>query len=488
MYMRTKHFFAFIVIFSSLNACKKFDDFQTDPNRTTQATPDLLLSTVQQQAFNQIELDAALASRQLVNTESVSPFQYYNWLRRDFGRYNNLRQVSKMQTEAVRLNKSSYLPLAIFFKCWNLYELTMIFGDIPYSEAAQGDEAVFSPSYDSQQLVFKQLLEDLDQANSMISNSMESVSGDLIYGGDMWRWKKAINTFTLRVLLTLSDKTNDPSLQVRERFAKIIADPTNYPVLESNLDNLALPYYDIVNNRYPYFNNNGIQTANYMEKTFVDLLKASEDPRLFRYAAPARSLVGTYGANDVRSYNGVLGSAPNNENAAAVVTGRISNINSRYYNNPVNEAALGLGFAEQQFILAEGVLRGWIPGDALTYYRTGIRASMEDRQVPEVAINAYLAKNDQQQLPAIEPLRAVITQKYIASFMLPGWNAFFEHRRTGFPTFDVSGGAVLNNGLVPKRWMYPQDELTNNTTHVSEAIARQYPDGDHINGEMWLIK
>lgn len=486
--MKTKHIIAFIGLLWSLGACKKFDDFQTDPNRTTQATPDLLLSTVQQQALNQIDLNVALACRQLVNTESVSPFQYYNWLRSDFNGYNYLRQVMKMQQEAERLQNNSYLPIALFFKCWHLYNLTMRFGDIPYSEAALGDQAIFSPKYDSQQEVFAQLLLDLEQANNMIQPSMEPVSGDLIYDGDMWQWKKAINTFKLRVLLSLSGKSADATLQVRERFAQIVNDPANFPIFESNADNLALPYYDIVNNRYPYFNNNSIQTANYMEKTFVDMLKETEDPRLFRYAAPARSLIGTYGADDFRSYNGVLGSAPNNENAAAVVTGRISNINSRYYNDPVNEAALGLSYAEQAFILAEGVIRGWIPGDALNFYQLGIRASMAYSGISDIAIDGYLANETHQQMLADEALRAIITQKYIASFMLPGWNTFFEHRRTGFPIFDVSGGAVLNNGQVPKRWMYPQDELINNTSHVTEAIDRQFSNGDNINGDMWLTK
>lgn len=486
--MNTKIILSLACFMLSMGACKKFEDFQTDPNRTTLATPDLILSTVEQQALKNISLGAGMASRQLVNVESVSQEQYYNWLRSGFDRYNNLRQVYKMSQEAERTGKPSYMPLALFFKCWHMFELTMTFGDIPYSEALQGDNDVFQPKYDTQQQVFLQILNDLEQANSLLSNEMNKVDGDLIYQGNMRKWKQAVNAFTLKVLMTLSNKENDDALNIRQRFTKIVNDPANYPLFESNTDNLALPYYDIVNNRYPYYNNNGIQTANYMEKTFVDLLKSLQDPRLFRYAAPARALVNEYGANDFRSYNGVLGSAPNNDNAAQVVTGRISNIHNRYYDEPINEPALGLSFAEQQFILAEAVVRGWINGNATSFYREGVQAALAFTAVPQVRIDAYLAQSALQQLTPGAEIKEIITQKYIASFMLPGWGAFYEQRRTGFPTFDVSGGAVLNNGRVPKRWMYPADEVQNNQVNVTAAIDRQYPAGDNINGEMWLIK
>jgi hypothetical protein len=41
---------------------------------------------------------------------------------------------------------------------------------------------------------------------------------------------------------------------------------------------------------------------------------------------------------------------------------------------------------------------------------------------------------------------------------------------------------------VPKRWMYPETELRLNQQNVTSAINSQYPEGDNINGVMWLIK
>lgn len=71
--------------------CKKFSEFQTDPNKSTTATPDLLLNTVEQSAFQSTSLNVALAIRQMAVTESASNYQYYGWTRGDFSNYNNLR-------------------------------------------------------------------------------------------------------------------------------------------------------------------------------------------------------------------------------------------------------------------------------------------------------------------------------------------------------------------------------------------------------------
>ena len=69
------------------------------------------------------------------------------------------------------------------------------------------------------------------------------------------------------------------------KFMKI---PDIYPIFTSLDDQAQLVFYDRDDNRYPFFNDRSIQTANYMERTFVNLLKARKDPRLFQFACPER--------------------------------------------------------------------------------------------------------------------------------------------------------------------------------------------------------
>lgn len=467
-------------------SCKKFDSFDTDPNRTTQATPDLLLNTISQQAFNQVSMDAAMASRQMIFTDGVSNIQYYGWQRGSFNEYNHLRLVYKMEQEATRVGRPEYVALAKFFRSWFTYELTMRFGDVPYSDAAKGEESIFTPTYDRQEDILVGILADLQEANEMLNTNTEPVINDIIYEGNMSRWRKLINTFSLRVLMSLSHKEGNVALNVSQRFAQIINDASNYPIFESNADNASLRYYDIADNRYPYFNNNNIQTAQYMEESFVDLLKELRDPRLFRYAAKTPNS-SSLADDDFEAYDGALGSGILSANREKVVSGNASRIHARYYNNAVNEPCKTVSYAELQFLIAEAIVRGWIVGDAEGSYVNGVEAAVGEAQVPTEQMAEYLVSISQTGLEQGKEIQQIVTQKYIASFMNNGWHSFYEQRRTGFPEFNVSGGGVVNEGRIPKRWMYPESELNMNSEQAFQAIQRQFSGSDNVNAEMWIL-
>jgi hypothetical protein len=476
-----------ILIILLQTGCKKFSEFQTDPNKSTVATPDLLLTSIEQTAFQSSDVDVAFASRQMVFTDAVSQQQYYNWTRGSYNGYNNLRQVLKMEQAAVAQNKTEYIPIAKFYRAWYFLQLTQMFGDIPYTDALKGEENVNKPTYDKQEDIYFNILNELKLANSLITSSSANISGDIVYNGNIQQWKKAINSLSLRVLMSLSLKDANTKLEVRKRFAEIANDAATYPIMVSNTDNAQLKFYDLLNNRYPFFNSNNMQTAYYMEETFVDLLKSLKDVRLFAFADKAPKF-STLPATDFNAYGGAKGSAPVNENNARSVAGELSKVNPRYYNNPINEPSIALGYGEVQFILAEGVLRGWISGDAKAYYEKGIQASMLFYNIPQTSINTYVAQPAVQLGTGSAGITSVITQKYISSFLNSSWQPFYEQRRTGVPTFDVIGAGVLNNKQIPKRWMYPEPELRLNQANVSAAIASQYPSGDDINGLMWLVK
>jgi hypothetical protein len=467
--------------------CKKFSEFQTDPNQATKATPDLLLNSIEQNAFQSTDIDIALTCRQMVYTDAVSLSQYYGWSRNSYNDYDNLRLVLKMEEAAASQSKAEYVPIAKFFRAWYFLRLTQLFGDIPYSEALKGDESNYTPVYDNQQDIYLSILNDLKAANDLITASTTPVQGDIIFNGNMQQWKQAINSLSLRVLMSLSIKENNTTLDIKKRFADIVNNTTQYPILTGNADNIKLQYYDLEGNRYPYFNGNDIQTTNYMDETFVNLLKSLKDTRLFSFADKATNFA-SLPITDFNAYGGVNGSAPIDVNRARILTGTVSKINPRFYKSPVNEPSIALGYAELQFILAEGVVRGWITGTASDYYNKGIQASMLFYGIDQSTIDTYQAQADVKLEGAANPIKNIITQKYIASFMNSGRQPFYEQRRTGSPTFDVSGGGILNGGVIPKRWMYPDSESRLNSKNLVDAINRQYPGGDNINGVMWLLK
>ena len=95
------------------NACKDFEELQTDPNRTSQTHPGLLLTNIEAAlagndedvvaTFKVIDANANLASRMIVYTDGAAAEQYYGWQRNNFDRYNTLRQITQMEKEADRL-------------------------------------------------------------------------------------------------------------------------------------------------------------------------------------------------------------------------------------------------------------------------------------------------------------------------------------------------------------------------------------------------
>lgn len=472
---------AFLLIGSG---CSKTEDLQSDPNRVTEVTPELLLTNIEIQAFNTISLSAALASRQLAYTNGVNSNQYYNWQRSGYGNYDNIKQVAKM-VEAAEVGESEiYQILGDFFNSYFIVSLTETFGDVPYTEAIQAEAANYTPKYDTQKSIYLKVLNDLKAASDALASNDEQLLGDVVYGGNKLQWRKLINSYYLRILMNLSRKVDDPDLELKSRFNAIYSNAEQYPLFESNADNAALAFHNIQGNRYPLQNDNDLQTAYYMEKSFVERLQELEDPRLFAFAEvkPAAS------ANDpldFDSYGGLYGSGDLNQNTSEAVAGEASRVAPRYFTDPENEPSLLMSYSELEFILAEASVRSWIESDAETHYKNGIRASMEFYGISD--IQTYI-DNPAIQLTTSNAIEMIITQKHISMFLNTGWQAFYEQRRTGFPEFNTDGAGALNSGQIPKRWMYPANEAINNGENLTQAISRQFPSGDHTNALIWLIK
>jgi hypothetical protein len=158
----------YILMLSSLlfGSCKDQDLMNIDPNKPTQTHPQLQLTAIQWKAFQSWGGTSPLyATRMLVQTDGESEGQYFKWSRGSFDTYANLRDVSKMAEEAMRINEPAYVALAKFFRAYYFYNLTLTFGDIPYADALQGESHKnYKPVYDSQKSVFIGILKELDEA------------------------------------------------------------------------------------------------------------------------------------------------------------------------------------------------------------------------------------------------------------------------------------------------------------------------------------
>ena len=478
---------AFVATGLYFSSCKKHEYYQVNPNNPSIATPALLLTNILTNTFNINPLSSAYSDRHLTFFERVNTNVNYGWAQAGFGSYDMLRQVKDMDEKAQVSGDQNYRGLAKFFRAVYFLQLTETFGDIPYSESMKALDNVATPKYDLQKDVYKGILTELDEANALLDPTKGFMTGDIIYGStastQTVKWKKLVNAFTLRVLIHLSKKETDADLNIKAKFQNIISNPTKYPLMTGNGDNAQITYNTSApNNAYPTFQSLSLQTSITMEKGFVDMLKNLNDPRLFQMAEP----ISGQPANVISSYNGV--NAGLSVSAQQSASGTASKVKSRYWNTAVNEPVIFLGYAEQEFLITEAIARNWITGagTAEQHYLNGITASMQFYGISGTQVSTYIAQTNAA-YDSTNAIDRILTQKYIAFFMNSGWEAFYEQRRTGIPTFNVGPG-TLNNGLVPKRWLYPQNEFSLNAVNVKAAVQRQYNGTDNINGVMWILQ
>ncbi|MCL7987024.1 SusD/RagB family nutrient-binding outer membrane lipoprotein [Sphingobacterium sp. lm-10] len=483
------------LLLTSLSSCEKLTDVNVDPNNASSTHPQALLTNVEWNAFNTWRGTSPLYTlKMILQTDGENANQIYNWQRGNFDQYSHLRNVTKMMEEAAAIEEPTYTALGKFFRAYYFYNLTLTFGDIPYSEALQGEsKGLYQPKYDEQKAVFVGILAELAEADVLLQENQDRIAGDIIYGGNTENWRKLINAFRLKVLLTLSHKTSDSELNIAQQFAQIVANGT---LLTSDADDGQLLYLDQQDNRYPEFNSSGYGSGMYMDSTFIRRLQDHQDPRLFAIASQTR-LGREAGAalDDFSSYEGgdpIVPYALVNDKAIA---GRLSKVHDRYTMDPTCEPMVLLGYAEQQFILAEAIVRGWITGDVVATYNTGVRAAFNFYAKYAKNMGQYFTADRADaylQLPIVnlatvttnnERIERIMMQKYLRSFHQGGYSAYFDHLRTDYPLLRKAP-----NVRTAYRWMYPQKEYNQNTSQVQVAIQRQFSGNDAIQQQTWWTK
>ena len=371
--------------------------------------------------------------------------------------------------------------------------MTGIWGDIPFSQAGKGDSGIFTPTYDTQQVIYDSLLTNLKDANTMMDPAATGASAlgfgdqDPVYAGDLDQWKKFANSLRARLALNLSKA--DAAKAQAEVAAAIAAGG-----FTSNADNAAVFWPgDGVNNN-PWCNTEkdgdcgGTRDDARMSVTFIDTLKSLNDPRLPIFARPVQDETcgpavscTPVAAGDYRGMpNGLLANQAGNWGP------RSSRPGTQVF--AADQPSYFMTYAEFSFIKAEAAMRGWIAGGAAaatTYYNEGITASMEQWGVDAADIATYLAQPQVvlNTTSLATALPQIITQKWIALFT-QGFEAWSEWRRTGYPNLTPAANAVTSPVQIPRRVIYPQSEQSFNNSNLQAAITAQ--GGDNLEKRLWI--
>jgi hypothetical protein len=494
-----------------LNSCSDFEELNSNPDAATKVTAPMLATRL---ILNITESDISstkgflqpfMLSKSIVYTEFDENYQYNFLGRGSLDGLTILTNVEKMIEASPEGDiKNSYTALGKFMRAYKFYNSTIRMGDIPYSDALKGQQGIIAPKYDAQKAVFQGILKELEEAEALFAQGAK-FDGDPIYNGDVNKWRKMVNSFELQVLMSLSKKVNETDLRIKERFNEIVS---TKPIFTSNSDNFQLIYSDVAGQRYPWYKlGNSFIIYPVSSSVLLDELKGLNDNRLFYYANPSPVQVAAgKSPSDFESYIGVDPAMVYSDITRIFATNDFSPINSRYSELPNAEPVYILSYSMIKFILAEAAVRGWISeGTAETHYLDGIKAAMQftasntpdnamfhhNNKITEEYISKYLVSDKVKLIGNQEDkIKQIITQRFISTFLQAPFDAFFENRRTGYPTFRINpqSNANLPSDKLPVRWMYPNNELSYNTENVNAAISSQFGGNDDHNQLMWMLK
>lgn len=431
------------IIISQLG-CKKYFDINESPNDPKDVTVDFMLPAVQASMFLDHTGHLARLTSMLLHHSAGTDRQYqaydltYNITESEIdNEWNNLYAHSLMNaTQLIAKAEGKnpwYAGIGRILKAMSLGLATDLWGDVPNSEAFKGTDNL-TPAYDSQQQVYQDIQKLLSDAINDLNqpankNLIKPGSNDLIYGGDVTKWKILAYILKARYANNLSKKNPTGSateaLQYVQEAKNLGAsnDANMFAVFGTDATNNNL-WYQFINDRNGYIS---------MGKYFVDMLMNLNDPRLPVYAE----------LNDSGVY---YGASPGGEN---FYEGGFSIISTTTFAGPDSPIPL-VTYAELLFIEAEANKRLGNEAAASQAFDEAITASMEQFGISAAEIATYLADNGANGNPV--SLEQIMTQKYIALFT--NVQAYTDWRRTNFPTLTPSG----TNPQIPRRLPTPQSE------------------------------
>ena len=390
---------------------------------------------------------------------------------------NNLRQMTRiLQAHAFMILTDSY-------------------GNIPYFGAGEGfNEQILYPEYDDQAEIYPDLINELREASAALDTGRAVESGDILYNGDIAKWKQYGYSLLLRAGMRLSKV--DPT-----QAQAIAAEAFQAGVITTNANNMVIRHDANYVNGIGRILNATEANNYYLAEAFVDYLRENNDPRLAAIAVRylgAESGPGQKvgpdgnGTNDPAVQIGMP--VGNNDETARQVATSLGLKSFYEFSQADRERVVKqtapifmVTAAQNLLLLAEAAQRGWVSGSVEEFYTAGVRAHMEQMAaydpasaIPEVEIAAYLQANP---FDAANALEQINTQYWVASF-LNGPEAFANFRRSGFP--DLAPNPFPNQDISTdfiRRITYPASEIAVNTENVNEAIANMGP--DRLDTRVW---
>ncbi|MBS2212408.1 SusD/RagB family nutrient-binding outer membrane lipoprotein [Carboxylicivirga mesophila] len=453
------------------------------------------------------------------------------------GYLGNLDNFMKLVDTGGEFENEYMYAMGLIMKGLYYQMFTDIFGMVPYTQAADPD--IVTPDFDTQKTIYKGIIADLDEAMTIIGDAESTGVGvddagdnDLYFGGELQLWKKMANTLKLRIALRALGANGDDFASTAIEQALL------GPLMEGEGDNCLMEkdaeisqwgsaaYGDV-------WHNFGTGSDWTLGKTLIDLLRDENDPRLSKYAKPAKGgktkfekPEGEEGAFFLKRVDFIMAGLDEagvdytrTDYADSVLVempistyyvGQPTRLNGKtypfaeydFFSTPVdyviqkkNEGQqiapeIVMLTAEAYFLRAEAAVRGF-GGDANMLYQEGIRQAMAVWDVSGAEADAYIGSSSLGSLTGVEDedLEKIATQRWIAAFT-DGFEAWAVVRDLGYPSVLAEGVSDVDifglgdiNGKYPQRMRYGNQTWNSNGDKTQEAVNVQ--GADRQDTKLW---
>lgn len=528
---------AFTIFFTACSD-EYMENMNTDPSKASTIDPNAQLTTAQLQTYGNLGMVEIYRNYLYAfNQQLMGCWNTTNYGGRHTVDNNEMGRIwTTFYTTAIKnLTDAQYrtadnaekvnINSAVrIYRVYLMSVITDIHGDVPCSEAGKGFlEEKFTPRYDTQEEIYNDFFTELKTAGNNMDASKDKITGDVIFNGDISKWKKLANSLRMRFAMRIS---NVAPQKAQEEFEAALQDEGG--IFQSNDDNALIQYmeksFSFGQEAYTdyrgnalsqlLFGNDPANNPSYLCSTLFNQLYNTGDPRTFMIGRCYYDglMSSTSPDNRIDLTNEMLEKGiafqpcepgafsydpwPSGydsdilkelaETNPSISTTVARETEPKLANNFLKSTNPGvvMTYAEVEFLLAEASLKGWNTGSKSIdeLYRTGVRAAIDFLtesygcdQVSDETFEEYINQNgightDEQKKEAIN------TQAWILHFTNPA-ECWANIRRSGYPKLkspaEYGFGQYLTGGSeIPVRLCYPVLESSYNKVSYEEALNR----------------